>query len=164
MEMPILRPLPIPTKGVNAFKRAWRWFTVIRKWEVVEDYFFWFKGHHFFIPKGFVFDGASIPRVFWSVLSPTGLLLIPGLFHDYGYRWNYLWEMLPDGPAKYMPGAGKGFWDKLFLQIGEQVNGVHFANGVAWLALKVGGWGAWYSKRKAPVGCPAFEDRGEVVE
>ena len=149
MDMPILRPIPIPTKGVNAFKRAWRWFTTIRKWEVVEDYYFWFNGCHLFIPRGFIFDGASIPRVFWSILSPTGLLLIPGLFHDYGYRYDYLWEMLPEGPKKYMPAAGKAYWDKMFLQIGEEVNEVHFANGVAWLALKLCGWVSWYSKRKS---------------
>ena len=163
MEMPILRPIPIPTKGVNAFKRAWRWFTVIRKWEVMEDYIFPFEKMDLLIPKGFIFDGASIPRVFWSVLSPTGLLLIPGLFHDYGYRYDYLWVTSQGNKRKCFEGSGKGFWDRMFLKIGQEVNGMYFANGVAWLALKVGGWGAWYSKRKAPVGCPAFEDRGKVV-
>ena len=159
-EMPILRPLPIPTKGVNFIKRAWRWFTIIRKWEVVEPYHFLFRGVQLLIPKGFVFDGASIPRPFWAVLSPTGLLLIPGLFHDFGYRYDYL---LVGEDKKWNEGAGKGFWDKLFREMGEEVNGVHFANWVAWAALGVGGWAAWFNKRKVPDPVPPLRDRGEEL-
>lgn len=147
MDMPILRPIPIPTKDVNAFKRVWRWFTIIRQWEVVEAYYFFFNGFLIFIPKGFIFDGASIPRIFWAILSPTGLLMIPGLFHDYGYRYNFLWVMMPEGPRKFYEGAGKAFWDRLFMKIGQQVNGVHCVNHVAWLALVLGGWWAWRGNR-----------------
>ena len=139
MEMPILKPIPIPTKEAGIFKRIWIWFSTTRRWEVVEGYVYNYDGDNLLIPKGFVFDGASIPRLFWAVLSPTGLLLIPGLFHDYGYRYDYLWC---DG-QKWNDGAGKAFWDKLFLEIGEEVNGVHFANWIAWSALKIGGWVAW---------------------
>ena len=142
MDMPVLKPIPIPTKGVGIFTRIWRWFTWVRKWEVVEDFIFQFKDLIFLIPKGFIFDGASIPRIFWAFLSPTGLLLIPGLIHDYAYRHDFLWVLCP-GQTKYREGAGKDFWDKLFMEIGEAVNGVHFANWVAWVALKVGGWTAW---------------------
>ena len=147
MKMPILQPLPIATKGAGVFVRGWRWFTNIRKWKVVEEYSLSIDGVHLVIPPGFVFDGASIPRVFWSVLSPTGLLLIPGLFHDFGYRHDYLWRALPGGHEKWNEGAGKAFWDKLFMRIGKQVNGVYFANYVAWIALFVGGFGAWKHNR-----------------
>lgn len=151
MDMPILRPLKIPTKECNALKRAWRWLTTTRQWEVVADYSFQFRGRHLFIPKGFIFDGASIPRIFWMILSPTGLLLIPGLFHDYGYRYDYLWEICFDGPAKCFKGSGKAFWDKLFMRIGQEVNGVHFVNHIAWLALAAGGWWAWKTNRQPNV-------------
>ena len=142
-DMPILRPVPIQTKGCGFFKRVWRWFSSRREWELIDDYSYLHKGVRLFIPKGFIFDGASIPRPFWWILEPTGLLLIPSIFHDYAYQHDYLWHMLPEGPAMWKRGAGKAFWDKLFLEIGEAVNGVHFANRVAWLSVTVGGWWAW---------------------
>ena len=134
MEMPILQPLPIPTKGEGFLKRIWVWFVYSRKWRVVEDYEFKVSGDKFIIPKGFVFDGASIPRIFWFVLSPTGLLLIPGLFHDYGYRYDYL---LDTNHEKCFERSGKRFWDKLFFKLGEEVNGVHIVNMIALAALWV---------------------------
>jgi hypothetical protein len=145
--MPVLRPLPILTKGQNVIKRAWRWFTSIRKWQVVEDYVLSFEGRRLIIPAGFVFDGASIPRVFWSVLSPTGLLLIPGIFHDYGYRYDHLWEGISTGRRKCFDGAGKAFWDRMFMRLGQEINGVHFVNAVAWAALAIGGFAAWKGNR-----------------
>ena len=150
LNMPILRPLPIPTKQLGSLARIWKWFASTRQWEVWEDYEFEFDNQRLVIPKGFVFDGASVPRLFWSFLAPTGLLLIPGLFHDYAYRYNYL--LMRDGEklAKYHEGAGKSFWDTMFRLVGQQVNGVHFANLIAWGALACGGWVAWLSKRKAP--------------
>jgi hypothetical protein len=40
-------------------------------------------GTEIILPADFELDGASIPRIFWGILSPVGLLLIPGLIHDY---------------------------------------------------------------------------------
>ena len=37
------------------------------------------------IPVGFISDGASIPVIFWSLLSPFGPWFHPALFHDWGY-------------------------------------------------------------------------------
>lgn len=37
------------------------------------------------VPKGTVTDGASIPRVFWSVLSPFGEYFKAALPHDFLY-------------------------------------------------------------------------------
>lgn len=37
------------------------------------------------IPTGFVTDLASIPREFWSVLSPQALYTYPAIVHDYLY-------------------------------------------------------------------------------
>ena len=40
----------------------------------------------FIVPKGFRTDMASIPRVFWWILSPTDWsLLIPSIAHDWCY-------------------------------------------------------------------------------
>jgi len=41
------------------------------------------------VPAGFVTDGASIPRVFWSILEPFGPYFEAALIHDFLYSpWN----------------------------------------------------------------------------
>jgi hypothetical protein len=40
------------------------------------------------VPKGFVYDGASVPRWLWSItdIRPDGLIRAPALIHDWLYR------------------------------------------------------------------------------
>lgn len=41
------------------------------------------------VHKGFETDGASIPKAFWSVLSPYGPYFQAAVIHDFLYsRWN----------------------------------------------------------------------------
>lgn len=37
------------------------------------------------VPAGFITDGASIPRLFWAVLSPFGDYFEAAVIHDYLY-------------------------------------------------------------------------------
>jgi len=37
------------------------------------------------VPKGFITDGASIPRAFWNILSPFGEYFAAAVVHDYLY-------------------------------------------------------------------------------
>ena len=37
------------------------------------------------VPSGFVTDGASIPKVFWSILSPFGDYFAAAVIHDFLY-------------------------------------------------------------------------------
>ena len=95
----------------SIFLRIWRWITSIRKWKLTEDWEFKLPYDEpvIIIPKGFVFDGASIPRPLWGILSPTGLLLIPGLIHDFAYRYDYLWALDSEGRA-YLDAAIDAGW------------------------------------------------------
>jgi hypothetical protein len=164
INMPVMKPIPIPTRKVNAFKRMWVWLVSTRQWEIYEDYVFEFDGLQLFIPKGFVFDGASIPKPFRAFLAPVGLLLIPSVFHDFGYQHNHLLVKTGGGTFKLKDGAGKAYWDKLFFLMGQFVNGVHFANYAAWIALTCGGWLAWLSKRSDHGGVPPLAERGEELD
>lgn len=152
MEMPKLIPVPIKTKGKNVFARMWAWITVIRKWEVAENWTYILSdGKKIIIPASFIFDGASIPRPLWGILSPTGMLLIQGLIHDFGYRYNYLWVIDTKGNIeKEMAPKNKErkHWDKLFRQVGEEVNGMKVINFLAWIVLSVLGIFAYNSNRK----------------
>jgi len=160
MKMPILQPVPIKTKDAIWPVALWRWLTSIRKWRMVEDYAYFLKhGAMIVIPKDFVFDGASIPRIFWMILSPTGLLLIPGLLHDYAYRndclltWiryegdEYPYIQLVLVPAYHR--QGRAHWDRMFREEAICINGFHIINYVAWIALRLFGWIVWNKHRRA---------------
>lgn len=75
------------------------------------------------IPRGFVTDLASIPRIFWSIWPPFGLHTRAAVIHDYLYATK----------------APKDFADHAFLQLLKE-------DGVPWLrrslfyrAVKLGG-------------------------
>jgi len=38
---------------------------------------------NFLIPSGFVFDGATVPRLLWPIFPPHGRYLIAALLHAY---------------------------------------------------------------------------------
>lgn len=146
LTMPILIPIPIRTKGQPPLIKLWRWITAVRRWEVADDWEYDLPdGTTTVIPKGFVFDGASIPKPLWGILSPTGLLLIPGLIHDFAYRYNYLWVLDEKGYVdRYRPeGAGRDVWDPLFLKVGMAVNNMYVINAIAFIAVKTMGSFAW---------------------
>jgi len=144
LEMPELRPLPINTQGLSWWKRTKSWLFKSRRWEVVKNYYFYaeYLQEKLMVPAGFVFDGASIPRLFWPLLNPTGILLIPAIFHDFAYGHHAL--MNRDGKLIYKD-KGHDFYDKMFREISLQVNGIKTPDYAAWFALKLFGRFA-YSK------------------
>ena len=149
VEMPVLRPIPIPTRDRSLFMRVVVWLHQVRSWEVAENWEFTLPdGTRIVIHQGFEFDGASIPRPLWAILNPIGLLLIPGLIHDYGYRYRQLWKVGNGTVSAYTKGGSKTTWDRLFRKTGCKVNGMSFVNFVAWLAVYFGGWLAWRSNRR----------------
>lgn len=151
LTMPMLRPIPIPTSGRSLLGRLVAWLHDVRKWEVAENWEYTLPtdGARIVIHGGFRFDGASIPRFLWAILSPTGLLLVQGLIHDYGYRYGQLWEVQDNGTVRpYAANASKAEWDRLFRQTGGDVNGMTVVNFAAWLAVYLGGWSAWRKNRK----------------
>ncbi len=151
-QMPKLVPVPIPTeKQKNPLQKLLAFIFEIRRWELAECWRYQLnEKEELIIPKGFRFDGASIPKIFWAFLSPSGLLLIPGLLHDCGYKFDQIWKINSNGcPVPYKRGAGKEYWDQLFLDVCSEVNGVPLVNFIAWLAVALAGNGAWNKHRKA---------------
>lgn len=149
LNMPIVRPIQIKTKGLPKYKAIWTWLTSRRKWEVVEDYYFKFEDIIYKIPNGFIFDGASIPRLFWIIYSPTGILFIPSIFHDYGYKYGYY---LIEGYFKW-PGfhpyfSFKSEIDKTFCRMSEKINGFKIVDLIPYLMVRWFGRWAWNSHRK----------------
>lgn len=149
--MPKFIPIPIETKGQGFFKALWIWIRCTREWKFESDWDFYCPDidQTLVIPKDFIFDGASIPKRLRVYLSPVGLLLVPGIIHDFGYRYDFVWIRNKDGSVeKAHERAGRKHWDKLFFTVGNYVNGVFIINLLSWFALALAGWIAWNSNRK----------------
>ena len=143
-DYPHMKPIKIPTKGKGFWTAIMLWVFGTRRWEITKDFHYSLNGENFIIPKGFKFDGASVPKFLAQFLSPVGLLLIGGLIHDYGYKYETLLRKnkTPNGirSQKWM--------DKTFRDINIEVNGFYFLNYLAYWALRLGGWVAWNKHRK----------------
>ena len=149
--MPLIRPVPLRTRGRAWWRRAIAWLWDARTWVVVDEYRYTKQsGEVLMIPAGFETDFASSPRLFWLAgMDPTGILLIPSLFHDFGYRHDFYLD--GDGRRIHV-GAGKGFHERMLREICAEVNGMVVPGTVAWLALDVFGWPAWWRASKRRTG------------
>jgi hypothetical protein len=144
-EMPHMKPIKIPTQGKGFWGAIWMWFWGVRTWEITKDWKFEVNGTKYVIPKGFVFDGASVPKFLASWLSPVGILLIGGLVHDYIYKHRVL---LLDKPKRPIHMFNQKQADQLFRDINIEQNGIHVLNYAAYYALRLGGFVAWNGHRK----------------
>ena len=143
--MPQLRPIAIPTKGKGFWSAIWMWLMGTRHWEVAADWTFTIESNKYIIPQGFKFDGASIPKFLHTWLSPTGVLLMGGLVHDYAYKYETLLKL---DKKKTMGKINQKKADQIFRDINIEQNGFHFLNNLAYWALRIGGFVAWNGHRK----------------
>ena len=71
--------------------QLWAGLTTPPRVRLLEDWIVIMPGGlRVIVPRGFVTDGASIPRPLWGLLSPFGVLLEGALLHDFGYQYGYL--------------------------------------------------------------------------
>ena len=61
-----------------------------REWMVLENYIYKRGSLAIVVPEGFVYDGASIPRIFWRLIGPpmAGKYAHAALLHDYLYVYR----------------------------------------------------------------------------
>jgi hypothetical protein len=145
ISMPHMKPIPIPTKGKGFWGGIKIWLFVSRKWEIVSDYHYVVDGKELVIPKGFIFDGASVPKFLHTWLSPMGVLLVGGLIHDYGYKYQTL---LCKGKKKHIGMKTQKELDIIFRDVNIIQNGFRLINYLAYYGLKLGGFAAWNKHRK----------------
>ena len=144
-EMPHLKPIRIPTAGKGFWGAIWMWITGTRHWELADSWYYEINGEEYMIPAGFKCDGASIPKCLHTWLSPTGVLLMGGLIHDYAYKYATL---LKSDQKETMGKITQKQADQIFRDINIEQNGFHFLNYLAYYALRLGGWVAWNGHRK----------------
>ena len=151
-DYPHLKPIRIATKGKGFWGALKLWVFGTRHWEVVKDFHYSFSGVDFVIPKGFKFDGASVPKFLAQFLSPVGVLLIGGLILDYGYKYETL--LKKDGTD--IGKKSQKWMDGVFRDINIEINGFYFLNYLSYWALRLGGWVAWNKHRDANEGIPKY--------
>ena len=143
--MPHIKPLPIKTKGKGFWKAIVMWLLSTRNWELTQDWKYNLDGTEYVIPKGFTFDGASIPKFLRTFFSPVGVLLIGGLVHDYMYKYTHCKPVSAKG-ALLVVDQKKA--DQIFRDINIVVNGFYTMNYLAYWSLRIGGFVAWNGHRK----------------
>ena len=144
-EYPLMQPIRIPTKGKGFWSAIFLWLLTVRTWTIAKDFHYKLKGVEYVIPKGFTFDGASVPKFLASFLSPVGVLLIGGLVHDYAYKYAALKPKNNKDPLLMLDQKQA---DIIFRDVNIEINGFHFLNYLAYWALRIGGFVAWNGHRK----------------
>jgi hypothetical protein len=140
--------IPYQLRGESIIKAFLAWLPS-PKWRLLEDYCYQLPdGTKVVIPKDFDFDGASVPRLFWMMLNPVGLLFIPGLIHDYAYKNGCLWQVSGQGEISSYGKNTKWAWDLLFRSVAHQLNGPRVLHNVAWLGLLVWPFTWWRRRRE----------------
>ncbi len=155
MEMPKLLPYAIKTQQFSFVSKLWRLLVRKRQWQLIEDWHYTLPNQRvIIIPKGFVFDGSSYPAIVWLFYSPTGLLLIPVILHDFCFQYNYLWALQDDRVFKFKQGNGFFKWSALIRNVGIERNELLLIDYFTWLMCIVFGWVNWLTfqrKEKAPL-------------
>jgi len=107
------------------------------------------------VPQGFITDGASVPKLFWSIagLKPDGLYRAAAVVHDYFYAFrgdppsesfqklvNETWKTVT---KEDRPALTRKEIDGLFIQIMQEAGVDGWASKSMYWAVRVFGRFAW---------------------
>lgn len=104
-------------------------------WELMRDFEYYpDEGDVIEVPHGFVFDFASIPRIFWSFIgSPTGKYGPAALIHDYLY---------------FTQTVKRHEADKIFYTIMRILGISRWRRSMMYFAVRLAGWKPWNKRRR----------------
>lgn len=109
-------------------------------WRLEEDYPYRDGTSIVTVPMGFLFDLASIPRIFWSLIAPFELSITAPLLHDFLY--HYRGDPPPGSitpPRRY----SRADADRLFREVMEAEGVPGWRRTLAFLAVRAFGWLGW---------------------
>lgn len=113
-----------------------------RNWKVTAEFDYQTNdGETIKIPSGFITDFASIPRVLWAFLPPTGDYGLSALAHDWLYRHGgrIIHTTAPNGEITYRI-YSRAECDRIFLQAMEDLGVGWLKRRTMWLAVRNWGW------------------------
>ena len=91
------------------------------------------------VPKGFVTDFASVPKLFWNIVAPTGKHSFAAIVHD----WLYYQGKVADGKP-----CTKAFADLVFREAMREAGINRVRRQIMYLAVKWFGNGVWDTRRE----------------
>lgn len=102
------------------------------------------------VPEGFITDFASIPRLLWNILPPTGPYVPAALAHDLLYRDAAIWSADAPCPTAYRwKTIDRAFADNVFLEIMQVLGIGWWVRHAMYLGVRAGGWIAWNGHRES---------------
>lgn len=60
-----------------------------KQWVVAQDYIYRYNNKIYTVPKNFITDLASTPRILWPIFPPSGRYTGAAVIHDYLYSNGY---------------------------------------------------------------------------
>lgn len=149
LHLPVLKGV-LETKEISFIRRVFRFFSFNRKFEVMENYFLWWeeKQRFILIPKTFIYDGASVPKLLGTIYSTVGVLFLGAGPHDVGYKYEGLFLVNPDTGELVFQKMSKSELDVLFDELCRQETGMSTATRLAKHTLTVAGIIPWLRYRK----------------
>ena len=143
-KMPLVRPVPIKTKGLPYWKAMWVWLSASRQWRLEDNWYFSINGQGYVIPMGFYFDGINFPPPINTWFLPTGIMLTGSIVHDYAYKHHYLLK----ANHTHDKILTRKECDVLFRHINTCVNGMRMLNYAGYLLIRLWGLMSWKSGTK----------------
>ena len=151
--MPKMEKIPSSTLGKPWYTRLRLYVTEPTKFKLSEDWKVSLPNDvRFMLPAGFPFDGASIPWFLRWLATSFGPLLRGALFHDGGYKNNYLLSW--DG-EKFATNKKQKYYDDLFRDIVIWTTGLKLLAYLAWSGVRTFGSISWNKHRKNDEKLPA---------
>ncbi len=137
-DKPVVKGLPLVCPDDPFWKQTWHWLIRRPRYIVTRDYYTYcpLLNAWIFIPRNFVYDFASIPRVpFGLFLRPDGILAYGAGPHDFGSFFGGL--MLSAGPEfEYrFTELSDPTIDDVFGDLNEKASGLSFITGPAQWAV-----------------------------
>lgn len=108
-------------------------------WRLEQPYPYQDSDHTITVPEGFRFDLASVPRIFWGLISPFDLSVVAPLLHDYLYKNGGNPPGAIEPPMAYTRAQA----DELFRRVMEVEGVATWRRNSAYLAVRAFGRWAW---------------------
>jgi Protein of unknown function (DUF1353) len=117
-----------------------------RNWKLEADFWFPDKGRIITVPKGFLFDLSSVPRLLWWLVAPFDLSVVAPLIHDFLYRYG---GKPPAGSVEPPHDYPRAEVDGVFRRIMEAEGVAAWRRVLGYAAVRVFGRWAWRKDQKA---------------